>query len=221
MNNLFAAAVNDQMLSDGSERSAWTHAMPEVVFQDSQGRRPVNLSSHMLSKRRVAIFGEIDDDAANNIVAELLYLSEEDEEELITILINSPGGSINAGLLIYDTMKALESKGIPVDVYAAGMAASMAAILLAGGPKGHRFILPHSKVMIHEPLMIGGVGGSASTIKTTAESILKTKAVINDLLAADTGKTVKEIDEAVSYDHFFTAQEAIDFGLCDEIRNVI
>ena len=155
---------------------------------------------------------------ANDFVSQMLYLVEKGEP--VEIYINSPGGSVNAGLVIYDMIQACAEK-IDIDLYCVGLAASMGAVILAGGKKGHRFILPHSKVMIHEPLLAGGLGGSATSIKKTADSILETKAVTNGILAKHTGKTMEEIDEATSFDNFMNAGEAVKFGICDKIRNMI
>ena len=167
--------------------------------------------------RKLFLTGEVTSEMANTFVSELLYLAQSNEP--IDIYINSPGGSVNAGLVIYDVIQSCEGK-IPINMYCVGSASSMGAVILAGGQKGRRYILPHSKVMIHEPLISGGMGGSATTIKKTAESILETKAITNGILAKHTGKTVEEIDEATSFDNFMNADEAIAFGLCDEIKSL-
>ena len=135
----------------------------------------------------------------------------------IQLIINSPGGEVLAGLYLYDQLKGMK---VPIDIYCAEMAASMAAILLAAGKKGHRFILKHSKVMIHEPLISsssGGISGSASSIAKSAESIMQTKRDLVAILSQDTGRSEKEIEKAVSYDNFMTAEEAVKFGICDKI----
>ncbi len=147
----------------------------------------------------------------------MLYLQQESNEP-ITIYINSPGGSVNAGLVIYDC---IQSSEIEINIICAGMAASMAAIILAGGQKGHRFILPHSKVMIHEPLISHGVGGSATSIKNISDSIIETRELVNNILAKHTGKTLEEINKATSFDNYMNAKEAIEFGLCDEVAKNI
>jgi ATP-dependent Clp protease protease subunit len=161
--------------------------------------------------------GEVTSEMANDFVSQMLYLAASDEP--INIYINSPGGSVNAGLVIYDTIQALSEK-LEINMYCIGMAASMGAIILAGGQKGRRFILPHSKVMIHEPLISGGIGGSATSIKKTSDSILETKAITNGILAKHTGKSIKEINKATSFDNYMNAKEAIEFGICDEICNI-
>ncbi len=190
---------------------------PAVVEETYGGAREVLLRTKHFTNGKLFLTGEITDDCANDFVSELMYLTEKGDP--VDIYINSPGGSVNAGLLIYDVLQACSSK-IEINLYCIGMAASMGAIILAGGPKGHRFILPHSKVMIHEPLISGGMGGSATSIKKTADSILETKAITNGILAEHTGKTIKEIDKATAFDNFMNAEEAVKFGIVDEIRNI-
>lgn len=190
---------------------------PAVVEETYGGVREVLLKTKHFTNGKVFLTGEITDDCANDFVSELMYLTQKGDP--VDIYINSPGGSVNAGLLIYDVLQACSSK-IEINLYCIGMAASMGAIILAGGPKGHRFILPHSKVMIHEPLISGGMGGSATSIKKTADSILETKAITNGILAEHTGKTIKEIDKATAFDNFMNAEEAVKFGIADEIRNI-
>ena len=190
---------------------------PSVEEESSNGVREISLRTKHFTNRKMFLTGEVTDEMANNFVSQLLYLVE--KEEPVDIYINSPGGSVNAGLVIYDTIQACSEK-IQINMYCIGMAASMGAVILAGGQKGRRYILPHSKVMIHEPLIAGGMGGSATSIKKTADSILETKAITNGILAKHTGKTMEEIDEATSFDNFMNAKEAIEFGLCDEIRNI-
>ena len=132
----------------------------------------------------------------------------------ITVYINSPGGEINAGLLIYDALQGCRTE---INLYCIGLCASMAAIILAGGQKGRRFATPHSKLLLHEPLLSGGFAGSASSIQRTAESIMETKRIIAELLAKDTGKDIESIDKAIAFDNYLNAQEAVAFGLCDRI----
>ncbi len=195
-----------------------THWIPTIEEESYNGIREVQLKTKHLTNRKLFLSGEITEEMANDFVSEMLYLV--DSKEPVDIYINSPGGSVNAGLVIYDTLQACADK-FEINMYCTGMAASMAALILAGGPKGHRYILPHSKCMIHEPLIAGGMGGSATSIKKTAESILETKAITNAILAMHTGKTIKEINKATSFDNFMDAEAAIAFGLCDEIRNVL
>ena len=187
----------------------------QIINKSSSGIQCLPLNSVMLSMRKIFLSGEITMDSANEIIQQLLFLENEDDVEPISILINSPGGEVNAGLMIYDQLKGM--KDTPIKMYCTGIAASMAAILLAGGQKGNRFILPHSKVMIHEPLIANGVGGSATSIQRTAESIMETKRITTELLARDTAKTVEEIGKAISYDNFMNAEEAVSFGICDKI----
>lgn len=188
------------------------YKMPEVERESASGIRPVSMVTALFSDRKIFLFGTIDEDMLYSITQQLMTLSA--DSGLIKLYINSPGGEANAGLAIYDQLQAVKA---PVNIYCVGMAASMAAVLLAGGQKGRRFILPHSKVMIHEPLIAGGVGGSATSIQSTAASILKTKELANGLLAKHTGKTIEEIDKATDHDNFMTAEEAVAFGICDHI----
>lgn len=189
--------------------------VPTVIEDTYGGARMVDLEAKHFMAGRLFLTGEITDETANNFVSELLYLSEKSEP--VDIYINSPGGSVNAGLVIYDALQACVQK-VEINLYCVGMAASMAAVILAGGAEGHRFILPHSRVMIHEPLISGGMGGSASSIKKTADSILESKALINGILSLHTGKPVEEIDEATSFDNYMNADEAIAFGLADAVK---
>ncbi len=195
-------------------KTAW---IPSVIEETCAGKNPVVLQTKLFTDRRLFINGEVTGEMADDFVKQFLYLSESDEP--VSIYINSPGGSVNAGLVIYDVIQACSGR-MPVYMYCTGMAASMGAVILAGGQPGNRFILPHSKVMIHEPLISGGMGGSATSIKRTAESILETKAITNGILQRHTGRTAEEIEKATSFDNFMNAQEAIDFGICDAIRNI-
>ncbi len=192
----------------------WT---PMVMEESCNGVREITLRTKHFTDGKLFLNGEVTEEMANSFVSEILYLAEKGEP--VDIYINSPGGSVNAGLVIYDVIQACADK-IEINMYCTGMAASMGAIILAGGQKGHRFILPHSKVMIHEPLISGGIGGSATSIKNTADSILETKSITNGILAKHTGKSIKQIDKATSYDNFMNAEEAVKFGICDEIRNI-
>ncbi len=201
-------------MSDVTYVNNWNPAVEEETYG---GVREVLLRTKHFTNGKLFLTGEITDDCANDFVSELIYLTEKGDP--VDIYINSPGGSVNAGLVIYDVLQACSRK-IEINLYCVGMAASMGAIILAGGPKGHRFILPHSKVMIHEPLISGGMGGSATSIKKTADSILETKAITNGILAEHTGKTIKEIDKATAFDNFMNAEEAVKFGIVDEIRNI-
>ena len=189
-----------------------------AIVKSSNGITLVPIDSKLLSDRKLFIEGEITSSSACEFVQSIMLLVKDDPEKPIDIYINSPGGEVNAGLLIYDTLK-----GIRTDVYlhCIGMAASMAAIILAGGKKGHRFILKHSRTMIHEPLVSGGACGSATSIKRTAESVMEIKKLTVELLVEDTGRTKREIEAAIEFDNYMNAEEAIAFGLCDRIERSI
>lgn len=190
-----------------------TNWIPSIEVESAHGVREVSLRTRHLMNRCIFLNGEIDDDMANVFIAQLLYL-EQEAENPITIYINSNGGSINAGLMIYD---AIQGSQLDINMIATGLAASMAAIILAGGQKGRRMILPHSKVMIHEPLIAQGVGGSATSIQNISDSILKTRETVNGILAKHCEKSIEEINDATSFDHYMNAEEAIEFGICDKI----
>ena len=191
--------------------------IPAIEVESANGTREVGLGTRHLMNRRLFITGEINSEMANDFLSQFLFLEEESDEP-ITIYVNSPGGEVNAGLMIYDIIR--QSK-LKINMVCTGMASSMAAILVAGGQKGRRFILPHSKMMIHEPLLGNGVGGSATSIRNISESIMKTRDITNGILAEHTGKTIEEIDEATSFDNYMDAQQAIEFGLCDAITEEI
>lgn len=186
-----------------------------IVKKSTSGLQSLPLESMLLLQRKIFLEDAITYESVNLVIKQLLYLREE-SNETIDIYISSPGGEVNAGLLLYDQLKGMQD--IEINMYCTGFAASMAAIILAGGQKGHRFILPHSKVMIHEPLIAGsGITGSATSIQQTAESIMETKIILSRLLAYDTGKTIKEITAAISYDNTLDAKEAVSFGIVDKI----
>lgn len=189
-----------------------------TIIKSSNGISLAPIESRLLSDRKLFIEGKITSPSACEFVRAIMLLIKEDANKPIDIYINSPGGEVNAGLLIYDALKGVKTE---INLHCIGMAASMAAIILAGGKKGHRFILRHSRTMIHEPLISGGVGGSATSIKRTAESIMETKRISVDLLASDTGKTRKEVEAAISFDNYMNAEESIAFGLCDTIETSI
>lgn len=195
-----------------SYMNTWT---PCITEETSSGYREIYLLTKQFSERKLFLVGEITADMANDFVSKILYLAKSNEP--VDIYINSSGGSINAGLVIYDVIQACK---FPINMYCIGMAASMAALILAGGQKGRRYILPHSKVMIHEPLVQGGMEGSATSLQKTAESIMEIKKLTNSILAKHTGKTMDEIDKATSFDNFMNSKEAISFGICDAIQNI-
>ena len=156
-------------------------------------------------------------ESAMSILSQLKFLAEESDDE-INLYINSGGGEVTAGLLIYDVIQQLK---VPVNMYCTGIAASMAAVIFAGGQPGRRFILPHSKTMIHEPLISGGVGGSASSIKNISDSVLETRKLLNGILTKHTGKSLKEVNKATSFDNYMNAEESVAFGLCDKVVSEI
>ena len=216
MEQIKYAVPNEISLSGAAKTAeAWN---PSVMEESCHGIQQISLLTKHLSNRKIFLLGEVDTVMSDTFVSMMLNLTESDEP--IDIYINSPGGSVSSGLVIYDVIRSLDGK-VPINIYCIGLAASMAAVILAGGQKGRRYILPHSKCMIHEPLISGGMGGSASSIKKTAEDILETKAMINELLAKHTGKTTDEIDEATAFDNFMNAEKAVEFGLCDEIRSIV
>ena len=186
-----------------------------IIKKSNSGIHILPINSYWLSQRKIFITDSITMESANIIIQQLLFLECEDKTVPIEIYLSSPGGEVNAGLMLYDQLKGMNN--LPIKTYCIGLAASMAAILLAGGQKGNRFILPHSKVMIHEPLILGGVGGSATSIQRTAESIMETKQITTRLLAQDTGKSIESIEQAISYDNFMNAEQAVEFGICDAV----
>lgn len=196
--------------------SSTNYPVPAMEQETVNGVGQVSLLTHAFTKRKIFLFGAVTSAMLDSFTLQMMTLLE-DKKTPISIYINSPGGEVLAGLGIYDQIQACPAQ---VDIYCIGLAASMGAVLLAGGPEGHRFILPHSKVMIHEPL-IGDAGGSATSIQRTAESILKTKQMINEILSKHTGKTIKQIDKATDHDNIMTAQEAVRFGICDKIAESI
>lgn len=187
--------------------------IPSVLENTHGGVREVSLSAKHFMSRKLFIYGSITAESANAFVMQLMYLVGKSDAP-IDIYINSGGGEINAGLLMYDVIQSIKS---PINMYCTGRAMSMAAILLAAGQKGRRYILPHSEVMIHEPLIRGGIGGSASSIKDVSDSILKTKKITDKILAKHTGKTIREIGKATNHDNFMNAEESVEFGICDEV----
>ena len=192
-----------------NEKSA---LVPYIVEQTSRGERSYDIYSRLLEDRIIFLSGEIDDATANTVVAQLIYLEAKDPSKDISLYINSPGGSVSAGLAIYDTMNYVKCD---VSTICIGMAASMGAFLLSSGAKGKRYALPNSEIMIHQPL--GGAQGQASDIKIAAEHILKTKAKLNSILSANSGKPVEVIERDTDRDNFLSAQEALDYGLIDTV----
>lgn len=185
--------------------------VPTVIEKSSNGERVYDIYSRLLKDRIIILNGEIDDNTSNIIVAELLYLDSINNED-ISLYINSPGGSVTAGMAIYDTMNYIKSD---VSTICVGIAASMASILLSSGTKGKRYALPNSEVMIHQPL--GGVQGQATEIKIAAERILKLKDKVNKLLSINTNQDIKKIESDTERDNFMNSEEALKYGLIDKI----
>lgn len=193
-------------------RSMIMALIPMVVEQTDRGERSYDIYSKLLEEIIIFITGEINDALANTVVAQLLYLEAKDSTKDIDVYINSPGGSVTAGLAIYDTMNFIKCG---VSTICIGMAASMAAFLLSSGEKGKRFALPSSEIMIHQPL--GGAQGQASDIKIQAEHILSIKKRLNEILAKNTGKPVERIEIDTDRDNYLTAEDALSYGLIDKI----
>lgn len=186
--------------------------VPIVVEQSNRGERSYDIYSRLLKDRIVFVTGEIDDTMANLVIAQLLFLESEDPDKDIHLYINSPGGSVSAGLAIYDTMQYIKPD---VSTICMGMAASMASVLLAAGAPGKRFALPYSRVMIHQPL--GGVQGQASEIEITAREILRLRDEMNGILASHTGQTKEKIAQDTDRDNYMSSQQAKEYGLIDEV----
>ena len=186
--------------------------VPVVIEQTGRGERSYDIFSRLLKERIIFIGTPIDDNEANLIIAQMLFLASEDPKKDISLYINSPGGSLTAGLAIYDTMQ-----HIPCDVatLCVGQAYSMSAILLAGGTKGKRHALPHARLMLHQPW--GGVGGQASDIEIHAREIMNWRTRLNDILVKDTGQPLERIEMVTERDYFLSAEEGIEFGLIDEL----
>jgi len=183
-----------------------------VVEKSGQGERAYDIYSRLLKDRIVFVGGEIDDDMANAIIAQLLFLQSQDPEKEVSMYINSPGGSVTAGLAILDTMRMVKC---PVATYCVGQAASMGAILLASGEKGRRFALPHARIMVHQPW--GGAQGKASDIEITAREILRLKEMLNGILAETSGRTLESVTNDTDRDHFMSADEAKAWGIVDKV----
>ena len=188
------------------------YLVPYVVEQTNRGERTYDLYSRLLEDRIIFLSGEIDDNVANSIVAQLIYLEGKDPTKDISLYINSPGGSVTAGMAIFDTMNYIKCD---VSTICVGLAASMGAFLLAAGTKGKRYALPNSEIMIHQPL--GGASGQASDIAIHAEQILKTKAKLNKILSENTGKPLDQVEKDTDRDNFMSAEEAKSYGLVDKI----
>ena len=186
--------------------------VPTVIEQSSRGERAYDIYSRLLKDRIIMLSGPIEDDMANSIVAQLLFLDAQDSTKDIYLYINSPGGVVTSGMAIYDTMNFIKSD---VQTIVIGMAASMASVLVSSGAKGKRFGLPHSQVLIHQPS--GGAQGQQTEIEIAATEILKTRKMINEILAKNSGQPIEKINRDTERDHYLTAQEAVDYGLLDGI----
>ena len=189
-----------------------SYMIPYVVEQTGKGERTYDIYSRLLLDRIVFVSGEVNDEMANAVCAQLLFLQSQDPKKEISVYINSPGGSVTAGLAIYDTMQFVKC---PVATYCLGQAASMGAVLLAAGAKGRRFSLPNARIMIHQPW--GGAEGKASDIEITAREILRLKEKLNEILSSHSGKTMADVVKDTDRDHFMSAAEAKEWGIIDEV----
>lgn len=187
--------------------------VPSIIKQTANGERGYDILSRILEDRVIMLCDQVTSDSAQIVIACLLYLDSISNDD-ITLYINSPGGSVTDGFAIYDTMQFIKSD---VSTVCMGMAASMGAFLLSGGAKGKRFALPNSEIMIHQPLIGGGLGGQQTDIMIHAKNLERTRDRLESIMAANTGKTIEEIHNACERDNYLTAQEALDFGLIDEI----
>lgn len=186
--------------------------VPTVIEQTGRGERAYDIFSRLLNDRIIFLSDEVNDATASLVVAQMLFLEAQDPTKDISFYINSPGGSVTAGMAIYDTMQYIKCD---VSTICIGMAASMGAFLLSAGTKGKRIALPHSEIMIHQPL--GGAQGQASDIKIRAELILRTRDMLNKILSENTGKSIKQIEKDTDRDYFMTAKEALEYGIIDRI----
>ena len=193
-------------------KSIYDALVPMVVEQTSKGERSYDIFSRLLNDRIIFLSDEVNDTTASLVVAQLLFLEAQDPDKDISFYINSPGGSVTAGMAIYDTMKFIKCD---VSTICIGMAASMGAFLLSSGTKGKRIALPNSEIMIHQPL--GGAKGQATDIKIQAELILRTRDNLNRILAENTGRSIEEIARDTERDNFMTSQQALEYGLIDKI----
>ena len=188
--------------------------VPYVVEQTSRGERSYDIYSRLLNDRIIMLSDQVNDATASVVVAQLLYLESQDSEKDISLYINSPGGSVTAGMAIYDTMNYIKCD---VSTICIGMAASMGAFLLSSGAKGKRIALPNSEIMIHQPLIGGGLGGQQTDIMIHAKNLERTRDRLEEIIAANTGKSVEEIHSARERDNYMTVQEALEFGLIDKV----
>ncbi|EEG23196.1 ATP-dependent Clp protease proteolytic subunit [Eikenella corrodens] len=190
------------------------YLVPTVIEQSGRGERAFDIYSRLLKERIIFLVGPVNDQTANLVVAQLLFLESENPDKDIFLYINSPGGSVSAGMSIYDTMNFIKPD---VSTLCLGQAASMGAFLLSAGAEGKRFALPNSRVMIHQPLISGGLGGQASDIEIHAKELLKLKVKLNQLLAEHCGRTLDELERDTDRDNFMSAEEAQAYGLIDQV----
>ncbi len=188
--------------------------VPNVIEQTGHGERFYDIFSRLLNDRIIVLSDEVNDATASIVVAQLLFLEGQDSEKDIYLYINSPGGSITAGMAIYDTMQYVKCD---VSTICVGMAASMASVLLSGGTKGKRYALPNSEVLIHQPLIGGGLSGQCTDIKIHSDHMVRTREKMNRILAENTGRTIEEIERDTERDHYMTAQEAVEYGIIDKV----
>lgn len=188
--------------------------IPTVIEQSPRGERAFDIFSRLLKERIIFLGTPVDDHVASLIIAQMLFLESEDAEKPITLYINSPGGSITAGMAIYDTMQLIRPE---VKTYCVGLAASMGAVLLAAGSPGKRYALPNSRILIHQPLISGGISGQTTEIEIFAREMLKTRASLNNILAQHTGQPIEKINLDTERDNWMSAEEALEYNLVDEI----
>ncbi|MCM1529627.1 MAG: ATP-dependent Clp endopeptidase proteolytic subunit ClpP [Alistipes sp.] len=188
--------------------------IPYVVEQTGRGERSYDIFSRLLNDRIIMLSDQVNDTTASLVVAQLLFLESQDTEKDISLYINSPGGSITSGMAIYDTMQYIKCD---VSTICIGMAASMGAFLLAAGAKGKRFALPNSEIMIHQPLISGGLSGQCTDIKIHSDHLLRTRQKMNELLALNTGKPLEQVEADTERDNYMTAQQAMEYGLIDKV----
>lgn len=209
------ASTSQQILSQTTSMGAYdmqNNMIPMVVEQSARGERAYDIYSRLLKERVIFVVGQVEDHMANLIVAQLLFLESENPDKDISLYINSPGGSVTAGLAIYDTMQFIKCDVVTL---CTGQAASMGAVLLAGGAQGKRYALPHSRMMIHQPL--GGFQGQATDFDIHAKEILNVRTHLNTLLSNDTGKSMKKISADTERDNFMGADESVVYGLIDKV----
>jgi ATP-dependent Clp protease protease subunit len=206
------AFMNNEFGDNGAQHSRNLGLVPMVIETTGRGERAFDIYSRMLKERLIFLVGPVEDHMANLIVAQLLFLESENPDKDIHLYINSPGGAVNAGLAIYDTMQFIKPE---VSTVCIGQAASMGAVLLAGGAKGKRYCLPHARMMIHQPL--GGFQGQAADFDIHAKEMLRVREELNNILARHTGQSIERIQKDTDRDNFLNGQESVDFGLIDSV----